>query len=125
MRYTLVGTSSSNDSDTGDQYKGLDRFGRIKDNRWVRYHNGTPGDLDRIQYGYDRASNRIWRESPVAAGQSKEFDELYAHDGLHRLKDMQRGTLNSQHSALNSTTFGPTDSLFTPAAHERARRCRG
>jgi RHS repeat-associated protein len=105
MKYTLVGTSFSNDPDMGDQYKGLDRFGRVKDSRWVRYHNGTPGDLDRIKYGYDRASNRVWRENPVAASLSKEFDELYAHDGLHRLKQSARGTLDSGHSTLNSTTF--------------------
>jgi RHS repeat-associated protein len=106
MQHTLIGTSSSNDADTGDQYKGLDRFGRVKDSRWVRYHNGTPGDLDRIKHGYDRASNRIWRENPVAAGQSKEFDEFYAHDGLHRVKEMGRGAIDSGHSTLDSTTFG-------------------
>ena len=103
VRYTLIGTAGGNDPDTGDIYRGLDRFGRVKDSYWYDY--GGSADIDRIQYGYDRASNRIWRENPVAASQSKEFDELYARDGLHRLKDMARGKLNSGHTALTSETF--------------------
>jgi RHS repeat-associated protein len=104
VRYTLVGTTGGNDPDTGDIYRGLDRFGRVKDSYWRDY--GSSADVDRIKYGYDRAGNRIWRENVVAASLSKPFDELYAHDGLHRLKDMQRGTLSSQHSAISSQTFG-------------------
>ena len=40
-----------------------------------------------------------------AAANSKDFDELYAHDSLHRLKDMERGNLNTGHTALTTTTF--------------------
>ncbi len=103
VKWTLVDLSGSNDPDTGDIYSGLDRFGRVKDTRWYDYGSST--DVDRIKYGYDRAGNRIWRENTVAASLSKEFDELYTYDGVHRLQDMQRGTLNSGHTALTSETF--------------------
>ncbi|MFV0443117.1 MAG: hypothetical protein ACK5Q5_06070, partial [Planctomycetaceae bacterium] len=39
------------------------------------------------------------------AANSAEYDELYAYDGLQRLSDMQRGTLNSTKTALTSETF--------------------
>jgi hypothetical protein len=42
------------DRNPGDDYYGLDRFGRVQDQRWRK---GT-SDLERVQYGYDRASNR-------------------------------------------------------------------
>jgi len=34
IKYTLVGTAGGNDPDTGDIYRGLDRFGRVKDCYW-------------------------------------------------------------------------------------------
>lgn len=48
--------------DAGDQYVGLDRFGRIVDKRWL---NGSAAEIDRIKYGYDQASNRQWRQNTV------------------------------------------------------------
>jgi hypothetical protein len=60
VRYTPVGTAGGNEPDTGDIYRGLDRFGRVKDSYWRDY--GSSVDVDRIKYGYDRAGNRIWRE---------------------------------------------------------------
>jgi RHS repeat-associated protein len=102
MKWTLVNPAGTNDPETGDIYSGLDRFGRVKDNRWV---DGAGADLDRIQYGYDRAGNRLWRRNVVAAALEKEFDEIYAYDGVHRLQDMARGTLNTERTALTSETF--------------------
>ena len=66
---------------------------------------GTSADVDRIKYGYDRASNRIWRQNPVATAAGAQFDEFYTNDGLQRLKDMQRGTLNSTNTAITVPTF--------------------
>jgi len=102
MKWTLINPAGTNDPDTGDIYSGLDRFGRVKDNRWL---DGAGADLDRIQYGYDRAGNRIWRRNVVAAALGKEFDELYGYDAIHRLKHMARGTLNGGRTALTSETF--------------------
>lgn len=103
IKWTLVDLTGSDDPNTGDIYSGLDRFGRVKDNRWYNYD--ATEDVDRIRYGYDRVGNRIWRQNDVARALSAEFDELYGYDGVHRLKDMQRGTLNSGHTALTSCTF--------------------
>ncbi|MBL8812383.1 MAG: glycosyltransferase, partial [Planctomycetaceae bacterium] len=103
MLWTLASLTGSDDPETGDIYTGLDRFGRIKDNRWYDY--GSSVDIDRIQYGYDRASNRLWRQNAVASALSAEFDELYNYDGIHRLKDMARGTLNVPRTSLTSVTF--------------------
>ena len=103
VKYTLVDLSGTNDPDTGDIYSGLDRFGRVKDCRWYDY--GGSADTARLKYGYDRASNRLWREDTVATSLSKNFDELYAYDTLHRLADLQRGRLNGGHTSIGSKTF--------------------
>ena len=42
----------------------------------------------------------------MATAAGKEFDELYHYDQIHRLKTMDRGTLNGTHTGLNSTAFG-------------------
>ena len=64
--------------DAGDIYNGLDRFGRIIDHRWLSSPDNpanvstcastrstTPSDLDRHQYGYNRASLRTYRANLV------------------------------------------------------------
>jgi len=103
IKYTLVGTAGGNDPDTGDIYRGLDRFGRIKDCYWYDYGSST--DIDRIKYGYDRNGNRIWRENTVAASYGKHFDELYGYDLIDRLKAMDRGDLNVLKDAVNNLQF--------------------
>jgi hypothetical protein len=55
----------------------------------------------------DRASNRLYRDDALHAASS----ELYAYDGLHRLIDMQRGTLNAQKDAVTSLAFQQNWSL--------------
>lgn len=108
-KWTLADLSGANDPDTGDIYTGLDRFGRVKDNRWYDY--GSSSDTDRIKYGYDRASNRIWRQNVVADSLNEPFDELYSYDGVQRLKNMSRGTLNTNKDAIASESFAQCWSL--------------
>jgi len=103
IKYTLVGTASGNDPDTGDIYLGLDRFGRVKDCCWYDYGSST--DVDRIKYGYDRNGNRIWRQNTVAASHGKHFDELYDYDLIDRLNTMDRGDLNAIKDAINDLQF--------------------
>jgi len=103
VKYTLVGTAGGDDPDTGDIYRGLDRFGRVKDSYWYNY--GTSTDVDRIKYGYDRSGSRIWRENVVARSLGKYFDEKYLYDEIHRLKDMERGELNNLQSAISNLQF--------------------
>ena len=86
---------------TSGSYAGLDRFDRVQDQRWIKY-SGTPSDAARIKHGYDRAGNRLWREDAVAAANGKNFDELYAYDGIYRLSDLQRGNLNTSDDGIVS-----------------------
>jgi RHS repeat-associated protein len=95
-----------------DPYDGpMDHFGRVTDLLWRDY--GGSADVVRIQHGYDREGNRLWREDPVAASYSKDFDELYTYDGMYQLVDMQRGDLNATKDGLvaNSKTFAEDWSL--------------
>ncbi|MEE8450265.1 MAG: hypothetical protein V3R99_00070, partial [Thermoguttaceae bacterium] len=50
------------DHGTPGTYAGLDTFGRVDDLLWYDY--GSSADAVRIQHGYDRAGNRLWREDP-------------------------------------------------------------
>jgi RHS repeat-associated protein len=47
----------------------------------------------------------------VAQSLGKSFDELYSYDGLQRLKDMQRGTLNAGKTGVTAPTFAQCWSL--------------
>ncbi len=109
IKWTMADLTGTNDPDTGDIYSGFDRFGRVKDNRWYGY--GAMADADRIKYGYDRSSNRIWRQNTVADALSKHFDELYGNDLINRLKDLERGTLNSNKDAITNESFAECWSL--------------
>jgi RHS repeat-associated protein len=102
-KYTLVGTVGGDDPDSGDIYRGLDRFGRIKDSYWYSY--GSEEDVDRIKYGYDRVGNRRWRENVVATSDGAAFDELYQYDQLNRLNHMDRGFLNNLRTTMFSNNF--------------------
>ena len=90
-----------------DPYDGFDRFDRIVDNLWRDYGSST--DAARIKYGYDRAGNRTYRENPVDTGDN--HDEHYAYDGLHRLKDFDRGALNAGKTAISTLKFAQEWSL--------------
>jgi RHS repeat-associated protein len=103
IKNTLVGTGGGNDPDTGDIYRGFDRFGRVKDCYWYNY--GTSTDVDRIKYGYDRNGNRTYRENTVATAAGACFDEKYLHDLIDRLKSMDRGRLNDLKSQIQNLQF--------------------
>jgi hypothetical protein len=79
----------------GDKYVGLDRFDRVVDHRWKT----TSTDLDRYAYGYDRDSNRTYKENLV----NGTLSELYAYDGLNQLAAFQRGTLNGTKDGITGT----------------------
>jgi RHS repeat-associated protein len=81
-------------TDGGDQYTGLDRFGRIIDQNWLNATTGT--STDRTQTGYDQDSDPLYRQNLVNA----TFSELYQNDSLLQLTGFQRGTLNSTHNGL-------------------------
>ncbi len=80
--------------DAGDQYTGLDRFGRVVDQRWLNPTTGTA--TDRFQYGYDAAGNRTFRDNLVSAA----FGEVYTYDALDQLASFSRGTLNGPRTGI-------------------------
>ena len=90
---TSIGGLALTYGTSGDGYSGLDRFGRVRDQKWLIQ---TPGTVrDRFTYGYDYAGNRLYR----ANGLDPNFSELYhanggAYDGLDRLLEWRRGRLN-------------------------------
>jgi len=92
---TYIKQGAEPNGDAGDQYTGLDRFGRIVDQRWIKTSDSS--HTDRFQYGYDRDSNRLYRDNLL----NNSFDELYhvngptaGNDGLNQLTDFRRGPLS-------------------------------
>jgi len=77
---------------------GLDRYGLVIDHVWKK----GATDVVRIQHGYDYNGNRTYRNDVVALANGKNFDELYAYDGIDQLTDMQRGQLNTAKTAIAS-----------------------
>jgi RHS repeat-associated protein len=96
----------------GDQYVGLDRFGRVVDQRWLLTSSGAA--LERVQYGFDRASNRQWRDNLVAASGQ---DEYYTYDGLYQLTNYDRGDLNAGKTAISGTPLREEDFAFDPTGN--------
>ena len=94
---TYVKQTGESTGDAGDQYTGLDRFGRVVDQRWI--NTMTSAATDRFQYGYDRDGNRLYRDNLVNAA----FGEFYAYDGLNQLASFDRGTLNSTKTGITGT----------------------
>jgi RHS repeat-associated protein len=101
------------------QYTGLDRFGRIIDQRWRKTSDST--DRERVKYGFDRASNRVWRENTVASGGQNEF---YTNDGLYQVKSLARGTTFTEASGQRTGISSPVweeDWNYDPTGNWRGR----
>ena len=82
---------------TGGTYSGLDRFGRIIDQKWTNSAGTTT--FDEYQYGYDRGGNRVYKQNAVGSAK----DEFYSYDGLQRLGQVKRGTLNGGKTDISGT----------------------
>jgi RHS repeat-associated protein len=83
---TYIKQTGEANGDAGDQYTGLDRFGRVVDQRWIKTSDGS--HTDRLQYTYDRDSNRLARNNIV----NSNFNETYGYDNLNQLSSFARGT---------------------------------
>jgi hypothetical protein len=109
---TYIKEAGSPVGDAGDPYAGYDRFGRTVEMRW-QTTGATPELRDGYQWGYDRSSNRTWRENmPEAAD---ELDEHYGYDALNQVTDYTKGNLNINRSAIGGIpgeeqtfTYDPT-----------------
>jgi RHS repeat-associated protein len=109
---TYIKQSGEADGDAGDQYTGLDRFGRVYDQRWIKTSTGTA--LERIQYGFDQTNNRTFHNNVVAATLQ---DEFYTYDNLNQLLSLQRGTLNAGRTAISGTPTREEDFTFDPTGN--------
>ena len=107
-------SQSGGTGDAGDQYTGLDRFGRVADQRWITGSGSTATDVDRYGYTYDRNSNRLTRSNALAAA----FSETYSYDALNQLQGFIRGSTSSpstsqdwEFDALGNWTTVTTDGV--------------
>jgi RHS repeat-associated protein len=105
VELTYLKQGSESMGDAGDQYAGLDRFGRVVDHRWLK----GSSDIERVKYGYTLASLRKWRENTVA---SSGQDELYTYDGLYQIKERQQGDLNAGKDTINGTPGEEEDWVY-------------
>jgi RHS repeat-associated protein len=107
---TYIKRTGEPTGDAGDQYTGLDRFGRVVDQRWIVTATGVA--TDRFQYGYDRDGNRLYRSNLV----NHAFDELYhangpanGNDGLGQIQAFAQGTLSDTNSdGIPDTVANPS-----------------
>ncbi len=95
---TSINQTGESDGAAGDKYIGLDFAGRVIDQRWT---TSTPTAKDRFYYGYDRDSNRLYKENALSSADS----ELYAYDNhldaarhLERHQDRPHGRGHAQPS---------------------------
>jgi YD repeat-containing protein len=87
--------------DSSNSYSGLDQYGRVKNQLWMKTAGGDP--VDGYQYGYDNTGNVQWKQNvgEYASG----LDERYAYDHLFRLIGTDRGQMNGSHE-IPSPAFG-------------------
>ena len=98
----------------GDQYTGLDQFGRVIDQNWV----GSSGSVDRFQYGYDADGNVLYKNDIVDSFLSQLYhansttagDNSTAYDPLGRITTFSEGVLSS--SGNNGSSL---DTIATPS----------
>lgn len=91
-------------ADAGDQYAGLDRFGRIVDQNWNK--SGTA--VDRYQYAYDRNGNRTSRTNVL----NSLFNEVYTYDGLNQIITFNRNS-GARTLAWDYDALGNMESVTT------------
>ena len=111
---SYIKRSGESNGDAGDQYVGLDRFGRIDDQRWLDTSTGVA--VDRYGYSYDRDGNRIERVNLV----NSSFNEIYTYDGLNQLSNFSRSTTRSKswdYDALGNWDSVTTDSVTETRGH--------
>src|SRR6185437_6183400 len=116
IELTYIKQSGESNGDAGDQYIGLDRFGRVVDQRWIPA--STPSSpTDRFQYGYDQDGNVLYKNNLVSstfselyhANSSSSGDNSSAYDDLTRITGFRRGTLSA--SGNNGSTLDTVSTL--------------
>jgi RHS repeat-associated protein len=112
---SLTGTTG----DAGDQYVGLDRFGRVVAQLW--YNTSTGSATDEFLYGYDQVGNR----TAVTNGLNGAFSQGYNYDGLYQLTGFTQGSSTAQSfsydaagNATSVTTNGTTQTRSANALNQ-------
>ena len=83
--------------DAGDQYTGLDRFGRVAEQNW--YDATTSASVDDYQYGYDPDGDVLYKENMIDAALS----QLFGYNNLQELTSFEQGTLNHDKTGLTGS----------------------
>ncbi|MEM1026511.1 MAG: LamG-like jellyroll fold domain-containing protein [Planctomycetota bacterium] len=102
LALTYLKQGSEPNGNAGDPYVGLDRFGRLADQRWLDV--SASNNLARVEYTHNRLGQRTSRNDPVATANSVAQDELYTYDALYRLTAIERGELNPAADAIQTGT---------------------
>ncbi len=112
---SYVKLSGESVGDAGDQYTGLDRFGRIVDQRWLTAANGVA--VDRFHYTYDRNGNRLTESNLL----NTSLNETYGYDSLNQLTNFATsGTTKSwDFDALGNWDGVTTNSTTQTRTHNR------
>ena len=102
---------------------GLDYFGNTSNVTWkqggtLQANNTVSGgtSLVNLGYGYDFVGDMLYRDDEVAdpaGGTSKNLDQIYIYDKLHRLTGYKQGTLATfgLSPTMSNTTASPSWSL--------------
>jgi len=121
---SYVRAQGESTGDAGDIYTGLDRFGRVDQQRWSINLgiSGTQGGdflntiTDNFTYGYDRDSNALYKNNALSSTKSELYHQNAvgsnsSYDQLNRILSFERGTLSS--SGNNGST---PDQITSPTA---------
>jgi len=104
-------SQSGGTGDAGDQYTGLDRFGRVVEVNWV--NSSTQTSTDDFQYGYDENGNVLYKDNMLDPSMSELYHASGAgngYDGLNQLTAFARGTLSaSQQGGQLDTVSNPSE----------------
>ena len=118
INLTLVGSSGSIGSG-GDQYLGLDQFGRIADQNWV--NSATGQSTDNFTYSYDGNSN-VTAENNLL---DTAYSQTFTYDPLNRVSSSTLGgvanqswTLDSQGNWSSFTSNGTTQTQTANAQNQ-------
>jgi YD repeat-containing protein len=109
---TYIKQSGESNADAGDQYIGLDRFGRVADQRW----RASGSDVDRTQYAHDRDGNRTAKTNTV----NSAYSEAYTYDGLNQLSTFDRNS-GARTQSWDYDAAGNWDSLTTNGGSPQTR----
>ena len=101
-------------NDAGDQYTGLDRFGRIVEQQW--YTGDQDRAVDRFAYTYDRDSNRTTATNMV----DNSFSQTFSYDGLNQLTGFNQGS-GTHTQSWDYDATGNWDSLTTDSGTPETR----